>query len=908
MPTLKTQCPKCNTRIRLNAVGADGREIECPKCGHSLTLKLSNRDKNNRQPDDEAGEKSSPARQQRNQKQEEVKSRLPLVIGAVAVGLLVVGGIVALAMTRGDSDKQARNETTEQKHTSQTSTQTPEPVVLRPIADKPSQPVQPNVSITPSPDTVVVKPTPEPATPSPGTVVTEPTKPITLPSGSIPIGALSPQDKVALARQAQAILKASCYRCHGQEGTAEGGFNHVLDRPRLLASHKIVPGDPAQSALFKRMKKNEMPPEDEKPRPTEAEIAVIRRWIEAGAPDFNTSTPTRKEITLSGVMEAIRTDLDNAGERDRPYFRYFTICHLYNAGWSEDELSGYRIAISKLVNSLSWGKRVVKPVPVDAAGTILRIDLRDVKWSAKTWNRILDAYPYGIDVNSPATKYCKECTQCLLPNIRGDWFVATASRPPLYHDVLEIPRTDRELEKLLHIDVEENIRQERVYRAGFNGSGVSRNNRLIERHETTYGAYWKSYDFGGSSGRQNLFERPLGPGGNLSFSHDGGEIIFSLPNGLQGYMLVDGTGHRIDKGPTTIVSDPKQADRAVVNGLSCMSCHYSGMIDKQDQVREIVMKNPKAFQKKDADAILALYPPKTDMDKFFREDAERFAKAVAETGGRVSLDGRVVGSDPVVNLALVFERELDFALAAAEVGVRVEVLLKAMDQSPVLARALGVLKVEGGTMSRQAFVVIFGDLVKELKIGAFIPGSKSKVRTSLAPVEPLTPGEKLFSSSAVSYLADLQEFDVKKGEWPFTKDGTTGNKNQPIKVNRNPAPKGLGMHPPAAPNFASVKYRLDKQSALFKTTVAIDDTATFCWTPAIFTVWGDGKKLFESKYIAHNHSRTQECSLDVSEVDVLELRVHTVGLNSGVHAVWVEPRLLQRADTEDIPWPSGKKK
>ena len=61
------------------------------------------------------------------------------------------------------------------------------------------------------------------------------------------------------------------------------------------------------------------------------------------------------------------------------------------------------------------------------------------------------------------------------------------------------------------MNVEENIRQERVARAAFNGSGVSRNNRLIERHASLFGAYWKSYDFANSSGQKNLYVFPLGP-------------------------------------------------------------------------------------------------------------------------------------------------------------------------------------------------------------------------------------------------------------------------------------------------------------------------------------------------------------------------------------------------------------
>src|SRR5713101_1981279 len=187
-------------------------------------------------------------------------------------------------------------------------------------------------------------------------------------------------DKTALARQAQTILKTNCHRCHGQEGANEGGFNYVLDRQRLVAGRKIVPGDSAQSRLFKKLKKEEMPPEDEKPRPTQADIGVIRQWIEAGAPDFNPAPARRAEITTTALLDAIKEDLEKANERERPYLRYFTIAHLYNAGWSEDELESYRMALSKLINSLSWGRRVVKPVPVDLEKTILRIDLRDYKW------------------------------------------------------------------------------------------------------------------------------------------------------------------------------------------------------------------------------------------------------------------------------------------------------------------------------------------------------------------------------------------------------------------------------------------------------------------------------------------------------------------------------------------------
>jgi hypothetical protein len=52
----------------------------------------------------------------------------------------------------------------------------------------------------------------------------------------------------------------------------------------------------------------------------------------------------------------------------------------------------YRHGLSKLVNSLSWGKRIVAPHTVDAERTILRIDLRDYQWNEKTWDAILVAF------------------------------------------------------------------------------------------------------------------------------------------------------------------------------------------------------------------------------------------------------------------------------------------------------------------------------------------------------------------------------------------------------------------------------------------------------------------------------------------------------------------------------------
>ena len=97
--------------------------------------------------------------------------------------------------------------------------------------------------------------------------------------------------------------------------------------------------------------------------------------------------------------------------------------------------------------------------------------------------------------DSAAARAVHVATGTRLPVIRADWFIATASRAPLYYDLLQMPATAAELERQLRVDVQSNLQQERVVRAGFNGSGISKQNRLIERHDALHGAYWRTYDF-----------------------------------------------------------------------------------------------------------------------------------------------------------------------------------------------------------------------------------------------------------------------------------------------------------------------------------------------------------------------------------------------------------------------------
>ncbi len=528
-------------------------------------------------------------------------------------------------------------------------------------------------------------------------------------------GAISAEpDKADLARKAQEVLKANCYRCHGQEGAVEGGMNYVLDFKTLVARKKVIPGEPLKSKLYKRItsEDNPMPPDDEKIRPSKEDVALIKRWIEAGAPEVASVQAPQRLITESDIIRAVYDDLEKTEESDRRFVRYFTFCHLWNAGVSEDELQTYRHGLSKLVNSLSWGRKIVVPKAIDPAKTILRIDLRDYRWSSLVWTRITGLYPYAIYLPEATAMAVYHATEWDFPYVRGDWFVYQASRPPLYYGVLQLPQTDADLEKELKVEVQANVEGGLVARAAFNGSGVSQHNRMIERHESPYGAYWKSYDFASDVDRQNLFRYPLGPGaGPHDFKQDGGEIIFALPNGLQGYMLVNGRGKRINEGPTKIVSDPRQPDKSVVNGVSCMSCHVRGLIEKDDQVRETVLKNAASFSEREVATVKAIYPPREKFASLIQDDKVRFKNAVEQTGARITT------TDPVVAVATRFDQELDLKMAAAEAGLSQQEFSKRLGQSASLSRTLGSLNVAGGTVQRLAFAAEFNAVVRELRLG-----------------------------------------------------------------------------------------------------------------------------------------------------------------------------------------------
>ena len=192
-------------------------------------------------------------------------------------------------------------------------------------------------------------------------------------------------------------------------------------------------------------------------------------------------------------------------------------------------------------------------------------------------------------------------------------------------------------------------------------------------------------------------------------THDGGEVIFNLPNGLQGYYLVNASGFRLDEAPINIVSNPAASDPTVRNGLSCIGCHTEGMKTLEDQVRSVIESNTNPpYNKAQA---LRLYAEKVkDGRPRVREDMNRYQTSACRATG-----GVLGGVEPISRFHEAFQGPVDAAYAAAVVGLETETFRQNIRENRGLQNAgLLVLDSENGSVKRDAWTSSFRDVVYAL--------------------------------------------------------------------------------------------------------------------------------------------------------------------------------------------------
>src|SRR5271154_1262770 len=106
-------------------------------------------------------------------------------------------------------------------------------------------------------------------------------------------------------------------------------------------------------------------------------------------------------------------------------------------------------------------------------------DLRDLDWDLnQNWSKVIgfdpskgkpkdlrvgphtgypyalthDRYPDDAELNTLATQVY-QLAQTDVPAVRADWFLAAASLPPLYHELLKLPTQVDELEEQIKVNV-----------------------------------------------------------------------------------------------------------------------------------------------------------------------------------------------------------------------------------------------------------------------------------------------------------------------------------------------------------------------------------------------------------------------------------------------------------------------
>jgi len=103
-----------------------------------------------------------------------------------------------------------------------------------------------------------------------------------------PKGSQSTDQQVSFAFEIQPLLSEKCYACHGPDSKNAESDLKLSDRESAIDYGAFIAGDIANSEAIARIVSDDEsllmpPPESHKPRLTESELALLKRWIQQGA-------------------------------------------------------------------------------------------------------------------------------------------------------------------------------------------------------------------------------------------------------------------------------------------------------------------------------------------------------------------------------------------------------------------------------------------------------------------------------------------------------------------------------------------------------------------------------------------------------------------------------------------------
>jgi serine/threonine-protein kinase len=544
-----------------------------------------------------------------------------------------------------------------------------------------------------------------------GTVDTTPPKPAP--------GPATGTSEADLAKAAaENVLKANCGQCHGSALTpqaAQAGMNYIDDIDKLVENGKITPLNSATSKIVQRMQRGEMPPVSSGlPAVTDNDIAVVSSFIDNPRfwPDYAGAaancTDKGQVVDFDELFRQVNDDLRAADNDDAQFYRYISLTNRFTAGQCADSLDKDREGLTKMINMLSIDARVRVPVPVNDEETLYRIDLRDLQWDRAVnvngqafndvWEAIADANPYAVEFVGDDADDAKADSLTNFPVQFADQMMDVAIIGNLYYAIINVD-VNQPLDNFitgLGIDVDQNTLDIKdQIRAGTTKSRISRQDRVVERDEIVIrsGALWQSFDFEDNVGNQSIFEDVF------NFTPGGSEAIFTLPNGLLGFIIADANDNIVED--SDILLDTSQNNFRAITSVSCSNCHSTGFIPVVDEVRAIALANSRdiGLNRDEVEQIEGIYVSPQEFAAQVKDDSENFFQRALQQANLPTQ-----GGDPVAATFLRFDQDIRIEDAAGDLGLTPDELKENLQ---LLNPVLQVL--DRGTLDRDDFTNVYID-------------------------------------------------------------------------------------------------------------------------------------------------------------------------------------------------------
>lgn len=440
------------------------------------------------------------------------------------------------------------------------------------------------------------------------------------------------------------LITAKCISCHRAERydeyqQAKSAIDQFIERVSLPDNNP------------RRMPKGGEPL-------AQGEKDVLLRWkVDGLSENCNGQLPSpKKKVVFNEAEQAMFGAVNGLDISDRIQTRFLVLTNKLNEGASEEEISKTKQAANKAINGLNGVERkLLKLKEIGPEGAILQIRLEDFGLNRIDWEKIIAADPLKLESFTNTGVILKQLTQTRRPWIEvADFIDVTHRNSRLYYDLVRAPNTFQELVQKLGVNFSGDLRDFKAFLIGEANSVLSLGkNRLVSRFESRDGYFWMTFDplaIDAQTPQRNLFKFPLlaQAGGKANFDFAASEVIYSLPNGLQGYFLTNAQGVRQNAAPTNIVQDnsgqnPKGSE--IVNASSCSRCHNGGLIPLTDQVRDSVIQNAVLFDARDVEIVRRLYKVGSANSALFDDDNRTFEKNLGAVGVSPGADPLVFATD-----------------------------------------------------------------------------------------------------------------------------------------------------------------------------------------------------------------------------------------------------------------------